>query len=72
MVATLFLEGVEIIPYFFAFLFSQTLATYTLEVGCHPLRHNGYIWITSHCIFPQLLGKDVGMWSGIDDPIPND
>ena len=29
--------GAWIAPYFFAFLFSQILATYNLEVPCHPL-----------------------------------
>lgn len=30
--------GVSIIPYFFTSLFSQIIAPYSLEVGCHPLR----------------------------------
>ncbi|MGF1525087.1 MAG: hypothetical protein ACFBSF_22405, partial [Leptolyngbyaceae cyanobacterium] len=33
-----FFWGREIIPYFFAFLFSQTMATPSVKVGCHPLR----------------------------------
>ena len=36
--------GVGLPPIFFAFLFSQILATYNLEVPCHPLSK----WLTSN------------------------
>ncbi|MEM7773524.1 MAG: transposase, partial [Cyanobacteria bacterium P01_A01_bin.37] len=47
--------------YFFAFLFSQTIAPYSLEVGCHPLRQQTIEQTPLWCQQAQLIQSVPGV-----------